>query len=1263
METTSDVSPSIDMKAFEQLFAKRMRWASLHLPLSEVESVVPDLLMDLKKFEQGTSLALLAGLLTHPDYQSNTLRLELLVALAFVNARGVEQPDLVDAARWFEMIDQSEATSGEDAAEDVFVTLVADDQEDFLLLEGLWENAGFYTQCCVDLLSGMPDTPQYKRLRKEVRALLVVADEVCKQSGLTRYQTGSDKIMAQLIVEDLPQAFELQRRAFLGFEALSSRGVQREDLEPFFNVEKDCEALRTHEPGLSQLDRQPLLETADGLIAMLPTAISIALRDHVIAYVLATSQVQNFNRNYAKLLSRKVFETQLFGTFSGCPVHWRSSGVDQYASALIEFDYGHVLAMHFILPSIATHRDGGFKYTAAPRDSMTRDLEVAVAATMAQSKKSFHAGIHLFVLCGWGKGMGIQIPRIDDLRWKTETIALADLIRLSDLDSMAMGRFWRLQTSVDTLQPAGVEIMNLNGLVNLIGWVELNDGHLIPHAQLEEGRISPESPLVISPPLNLLRDVRARADYTRDFHVRMDSSGAAHYLERLQKKPYFPNSADSRIYVSLTALKQGELVAACLGKPTTWVRLAAPAVTSRDLVYRLWEMLVARVARIVDATEELASLSATYSLLFCFEDSQEEFERYDAEVPQDLGTLIRFRITSAHEATITFLPGYVHAFQNPQNIAERILSKITIQALAALVAKAPMSAVASDILARAVPNDRGRHFHRMHAHAFTDYVRDTLPAKPLVCDDIDSATLRLGLGWTVHEGSNHIEGDAECRAFLNALVDKRVEHVMAQLQTLNRYKLTKRLLINHAVGEADEQHWKRTSAAVLGLHGDTPATRSTVVEKLSALATTQICSRILIEMAICACPLGDGRIPSNLEIEALFAEISLLNRLGSWSDGIYYGALEPRLKISPLGEILLTDAFAETVVTPMLSTVMGDRYVRSTPDHDRYYAAPVTLDSTANLLEDEFLQAWKKEMGFTIDDGRKMLDVLENDGIVKQEAVLMMTKSQLLNLLGSAADQPAALHFLDRFALVTRDSWSTPPSGFKGRDILPWRFGRRLSVVSRPIVQLDLNDDPTYLVLPSLVRRGFFNVLRGAHAGTIDQDFFTTPEMRDAWWGKANEGHTFNAEVAEMLRSTGWQALENIELSAILKQKLERAYGDVDVLAWHNDRPEVLVIECKDLTFRRNYSEIAALLSDYKGARKNGKPDKLLRHLMRVDRLQQGLTQLGRYIGIETPRICSCLIVGGIVPMQFAKVPALESTFVGDLETLLQHLDHSSAKL
>jgi hypothetical protein len=97
----------------------------------------------------------------------------------------------------------------------------------------------------------------------------------------------------------------------------------------------------------------------------------------------------------------------------------------------------------------------------------------------------------------------------------------------------------------------------------------------------------------------------------------------------------------------------------------------------------------------------------------------------------------------------------------------------------------------------------------------------------------------------------------------------------------------------------------------------------------------------------------------------------------------------------------------------------------------------------------------------------------------------------------------------------------------------------------------------------------------------------------------------------------------------------------------------VFVIECKDLLFRRNYSEIAALLSDYRGELKNGKPDKLRRHLNRVDRLQQDIALLGRHTGIGNPSIVSCMVVGGPVPMQFASIPAFKQTFVGGVTDLL----------
>ena len=159
--------------------------------------------------------------------------------------------------------------------------------------------------------------------------------------------------------------------------------------------------------------------------------------------------------------------------------------------------------------------------------------------------------------------------------------------------------------------------------------------------------------------------------------------------------------------------------------------------------------------------------------------------------------------------------------------------------------------------------------------------------------------------------------------------------------------------------------------------------------------------------------------------------------------------------------------------------------------------------------------------------------------------------------------------------------------------------------------------------------------------------------MRDNWWGKVREGHTFNADVARALSDANWQVRENIGIPELLNRKMVHDFGDVDVLAWRPNTREVLVIECKDLSDARNYSEIAALLSDYQGVEINGEADKLRKHLNRVFLLQKNRIQLQKFTGIQKPRIVSCLVCSGVVPMQYAKIDALANTRVGGIEEIL----------
>ena len=162
--------------------------------------------------------------------------------------------------------------------------------------------------------------------------------------------------------------------------------------------------------------------------------------------------------------------------------------------------------------------------------------------------------------------------------------------------------------------------------------------------------------------------------------------------------------------------------------------------------------------------------------------------------------------------------------------------------------------------------------------------------------------------------------------------------------------------------------------------------------------------------------------------------------------------------------------------------------------------------------------------------------------------------------------------------------------------------------------------------------------------------------MKDTWRGKVREGHSFTSTVAKELSDTGWETRVNVELPEILNRSLARNFGDIDVLAWKKNRNEVLVIECKDLSLARNYTEIATLLSDYQGTEVGGKPDKLKRHLNRVSLLQENLEQLQNYTDLEEPVIVSCLVCSCTVPMQYSKVDALVNTHVGTVETVIANL-------
>jgi trehalose-6-phosphate synthase len=99
-----------------------------------------------------------------------------------------------------------------------------------------------------------------------------------------------------------------------------------------------------------------------------------------------------------------------------------------------------------------------------------------------------------------------------------------------------------------------------------------------------------------------------------------------------------------------------------------------------------------------------------------------------------------------------------------------------------------------------------------------------------------------------------------------------------------------------------------------------------------------------------------------------------------------------------------------------------------------------------------------------------------------------------------------------------------------------------------------------------------------------------------------------------------------------------KSYGDVDVLAWRADPPRVLLIECKNLRESKTVREIAEQLADFRGELDNkGKPDHLLRHIRRVEKIKGFTDRVQSYLALnETPRIEGHVVFRNPVPMKFA---------------------------
>jgi hypothetical protein len=1245
----------------EHLLGLEAMFASMNVTLRDIEAGHRSDVSQLCRMEKLTATSTFAALLAVPELQANAYRLEALVHIAVAKSNGRHHLASEFVRKVFKRFGDGICGRLEDPAEDLFTTVVHCSSGNFLVLEGLREGNGFYLQRVLDVLEGTPDQGTFARMRRSVFALLALSDAVAGRAGLVHGMVGQPEPLSDIPGKMLDRLNAMRRWVRFKRGDLEDLGVDLRDLSPFiFN--STVSRLEDESPADSSLQRHPLLLLRDEICLALPTSVGTAITRYVVSAVALSGNLKVFETHLAVGYCELLSWTPLVDRRKPPVLQPRGEGDMVVGSTLREIDPGRYLHLVLLAPPLNASGEKSEEVAFATWMELSHLAmeEIRQASEKARTETGFRQGISLVISCGLGEA-SIFLGERPPSRWEIEFLPIHDAITMGWMEDFNPIDLFRMAESKSVVEAAGIRLVNINGLLNLWAWADDLKGHLIPHGELPEDFRDANAPRMILVKQNGLLKLREEA-YRRSHTMVAKTTDETWARVRRLGDSVFEDDRQAPLYVEEHAFRTGSLAAVYISDLCHWWIDISSTSSNRPELFEHWRMLCSWLNQFVPPVESAYDGLLPSSLKFHLHFEQLiEVGHRSVQIPSSTKLRDAFRVhVDEAKRTIAIVVGgaFDSALASPGNIAEAALVEAMLRGFCMLTGWVLDSSAELALLARINPSSHARSRHIMQAHNFRDRIQFGV-GDPIRVHLMDDAIARVGIAQRVQpDVGAEILGPQECTAFLNQAVTLTLRELCVQLHAFNKRQFIEEALRCHEEAVISRDHWKRTAHAVIALHGDSAI--RTVAEHMGEMTACRISARILIEAAVCECPMEGGLRPGELDISRAMARAIFAFHIGGWSDAIHWGAIDPKVRITPIGDIHVDHTFMDSVYSPF--TEGGStREVRDAVDsYEEVYGELKPTKSITDVFEQEFLNAWEQEFGVALDVLRRFVDELEDLGEKRSALWFELSRSELLAILSECAGrEPRDVAVtVDRLILPARNNWGETSGDFRDRDWHPWRFRRRLSLLRRPLIALDGSEDPRILVAPAVVREALYILLRSCHIGEMPDWQVSSRPMRK-WLGHANNvtRTAFNESVALQLRDLGWKSDSDYKISRLLGVPLDRDYGDVDALAWDPKSGRVLAIECKDLHFHKTLGEVAEQLSDFRGETKaDGKRDLLRKHLDRILTMENHKSEIRKRLALEAdPQIEAYVAFKNPVPMEFSwpeTMPAVKPLLASQLELL-----------
>jgi|GEM_PF-2788940 len=1219
MGTSQDIPDKIAQR-MEELHAADL--------IEQIFSAFPEASLNkIRMWELGFTSALVAGVMADPILQPNWARLEALQHIVVAFARGDTRPSTQDLAAVINAgFSSSLLRNLEDPIDDVCIANVITNRGNRRVFCGNWEGADFWLQEALDATRDLGD----HSLQEQVAALLLLSDEIATRTGLARFVSSEGAPTRAVSIVGDPEALAL--RVSFSTADLDKLGIRPEHLQPFEFDFARYSQLREQRLQSSSLERHPLLKIDGKWIVAIPAAIGASIRRHILlAFGRVPQRWPNFIKGLKSQQERRVFSNATRPLRGNKLADWTPEGVTPPGFVCAEaysFDENkglHLLLLHDDLN--AAVQDGLLvQHLPSHADQLRLTAHVALASQVFGSR-GLSSGLTVAVIGGVGRGIGLQYSPAMQRGWGFQFWSLSDFVRFTEWHGQDWPlQLWKFAEHLKVAESRGIPIVASGGFVELYSYWEANGYRLLPRhcpVALESLNVSVEPGYSFS--------FRSKARKALDWHGAR-RAGESDWLpfRRLNYKSLFKQEENRPIYVSPDDIAHGRLRGmAETSARRYWIECVPVGQDEGqfDMQAHLLETALKWAMRLSRTLEvHLNALEGDVAVQIDFSDES----LWECRTAETSAASVEAEITSANEVRLRLRPEMWSLLRRPQNLFERELVEAFANGCLAL-AGAGDANIARELANGAVPSDQARFMHTFVLQNVRDEIAQFKRTSARIVAEPDQSLTMLGLAWEVEtprEDSFTIEGTDGCGKFLNSTVDALWRKIKGELVKLDRRSALVACLGNLDALEIDRALWRRTSQAIIALTEDEREALDVSQKHENDISRATIATRVLAEMALCTCPSEGGDEIGSAEYDALLARVSHLVAIAHASDGIRANFAKPEVRIFPNGEFINSQEYVEEVLRPYQDGYFVDLLEKSAETYSELYRERASR-RIEDVVEAEFVDAFRTEHGFSLPQLLSVADAMEQYAVDRKSFVAEISRDELVRLLALASlNHEESEAFLRRFCLTSRPRWDSAPAGFENKDWYPWRFGRRLSLLARPI--LDLGD--LMIFSPGLNRDAFAQAVGGAHDGSLGPEFLS--DLMKAWVGRANNrrGHEFNDRVAREFGALGLHARASVRMTELLVPRDLGDLGDIDVLAWEGGR--VYVVECKSLWFARTVGEIAEQLRRFKGEAN----DEMAKHLRRSEWLNNNRQEVARVLNLGTiSGIKALMVTNTVVPMQYTR--------------------------